>query len=93
MSDYQDGKFTKLHEENLEAVKIEYINEFNKQLDKISGYYIFIIESILTNKQFSIEEEINKINNVTLNDIMEYSKGYIKKMDYIVIGSMGDEYE
>ncbi len=93
MSDYQDGKFTKLHEENLEAVKIEYINDFNKQLDKISGYYIFIIESILTNKQFSIEEEINKINNVTLNDIMEYSKGYIKKMDYIVIGSMGDEYE
>lgn len=93
VKNYQNGIFNETHLHNLEAIKVEYINDFNKQLDKISGYYTFVIQSILTEKEFSIQDEINKINNVTLEDISKYAAKYQKKLDYIVIGSVGDENE
>ena len=51
---------------------------------------MFILESILRGKIYSLDEEISKINNVTLNDISNYAKGYQKVMNYYVVGKDGN---
>lgn len=88
---YQQGDFTEEDEERLEMAKMSLAKTIYESEDEINGVLSKILNHVFGQRQYTNEEKIARINQVTLDDVQIAAQKLQLDTIYLLQGEMNNE--